>query len=54
MALNIPNLDRISKENPKLGEALLRVQNFTNTNLTPAAGNNVPPPTFVNPTQRPG
>lgn len=44
MPLNLPNLDRIAKENPKLGEALKKVQDYTNINVTPAAGNRIPPP----------
>lgn len=49
MSLTIPNLDDVSKKDPKLGEALRKVQDFTNLNITPAAGNKVPPPGFVNP-----
>lgn len=47
MALQIPNLDRISKENPKLAEALLKVQQYTNTNVTPVNGNKIPPPPIL-------
>jgi hypothetical protein len=55
MALIVPNLDRISKESPKLGEALKKVQDYTNTNVTPVAGNRTPPPgNFVNPGRPPG
>ena len=39
MALTVPNLDRISKENPKLGEALRTIEVFTNINVVPAPGN---------------
>ena len=49
--LNIPNLDRITKANPHLGEALQKMQAYVNANTTPAAGNNQPAPTFINPTQ---
>lgn len=44
MALTIPNLDRVQKADPKLGEALQKIQKYTNTNVTPAPGNRVPPP----------
>ena len=44
MALNIPNLDRIQKENPKLGESLKKIQDYANQNVTPAAGNRTPRP----------
>lgn len=44
MALNLPNLDRITKVDPKLGETLKRVQDYTNENVTPVAGNKVPKP----------
>ena len=46
MALVVPNLDRIQKEYPKLGEALLKLQTYTNQNVTPAAGNRLPTPPF--------
>lgn len=44
MALTIPNVDRLSKDNPKLGEALKKVQDYTNQNVTPAGGNRIAPP----------
>jgi hypothetical protein len=50
MAFTIPNLDRIQKADPKLGEALAKLQNYSNLNVTPAAGNRSPNPPF-NPTQ---
>jgi hypothetical protein len=54
MALIIPSLDKISKLDPKLGEALKKVQDYTNQNVTVAGGNRQVPPNFVNPTERPG
>jgi len=44
VSLIVPNQDRISKENPKLGEALKKIQDYTNLNISPAVGNRVPPP----------
>jgi hypothetical protein len=44
MSLNIPNIDRISKDDPKLGEALAKVQTYTNANVSQTAGNRVAPP----------
>jgi hypothetical protein len=44
MALQIPNLDRISKDNPRLAEALLKIQQYTNSNVSPVAGNKLMPP----------
>ncbi len=53
MALTIPNLTDITKQDVKLGEALKRIQEFTNTNVTPVTGNRIPsPPT--NPSRPPG
>lgn len=52
--LNIPNLDKIIKASPKLGEALQKIHDYINTNTTPAAGNAQASPTFVNPTKAPG
>jgi hypothetical protein len=49
MALTIPNLDRIQKVDPKLGEALKQVQSYANLNIKPAAGNRTPKP-FLDPT----
>ena len=54
MSLVIPNVDRIAKADPRLAEALLKVQQFTNQNVAPTVGNKVSPPNFVTPTQRPG
>lgn len=48
MAITIPSLDRISKENPELAEALKKVQDYTNQNVVPIAGNRQAPP-FTNP-----
>jgi len=44
MALTIPNLDRTQKTDPKLGEALKKIEQYTNNNVTPAPGNRVSPP----------
>lgn len=44
MALTIPNLDRVQKADPKLGEALQKVQKYINQNTTPATGNRKPKP----------
>jgi hypothetical protein len=53
LALQIPNLDRISKDNPKLAEALLKIQQYSNFNVSPVAGNKVAPPP-INSTRIPG
>lgn len=52
--LNIPNLDKIIKESPKLGEALQKIHDYVNANTAPAAGNLQAAPSFVNPTKAPG
>ena len=44
MALTVPNLDRVQKVDPKLGEAVQRIQRYANLNITPAVGNRVPAP----------
>jgi len=44
MAVTIPNLDRIQKIDPKLGEAVQKIQNYVNLNVTPAPGNRTPLP----------
>ena len=52
MALNMPNLAQINKENVKIGEALTAVQANANIGAkkkTPVAINPI-----ANPTQRPG
>lgn len=49
MALTIPNLDRIQKENPKLGEALQKEQTFINNNVAVVPGNRQAAPNFVAP-----
>jgi hypothetical protein len=56
MSLSVPNKAVITRENPKLGEALSSVETFVNANVAVKAGNlKAPPPTNVaNPTQRPG
>ena len=52
--LSVPNLDPITKKDVKTGEALHAIQQYINANTTPAAGNKVTPPTFVNPTRPAG
>ena len=52
--LNIPNLEQVSKKDPKLGEALKKVQTYINANVTPTPGNKQTAPTFVSPTRVPG
>jgi len=54
LAVILPNLDRIAKADPKLGEALKKAQDYLNSNVSLAPGNRVLPPVFVTPTQRPG
>ena len=44
MAVTLPNLDRIQKLDPKLGEALKQVQTYVNENVTPVTGNRTPKP----------
>jgi hypothetical protein len=44
MALTLPNLDRVQKSDPKLGEALQKIQNYANLNIKPAAGNRIAKP----------
>jgi hypothetical protein len=44
LALNLPNLDRVVKVEPKLGELLKRIQDYTNQNVATAPGNKVPKP----------
>jgi hypothetical protein len=54
LAVILPNLDRIAKADPKLGEALKKAQDYLNSNVALVPGNRVQPPAFVNPTRRPG
>jgi hypothetical protein len=55
MAITIPNLDRIQKDWPKLGEAISKLRDYINTNVTPVPGNRKPPPpSTINPTRPPG
>lgn len=49
MSLQIPNLPDITKRDPKLGEALKKVENYVTTNVAQVGGNAVQPPNFVNP-----
>lgn len=44
MAVTLPNLDKVQKADPKLGEALQRIQKYVNLNTTPAGGNRTPRP----------
>jgi hypothetical protein len=48
MALTVPNIAQISKESPKVGEALQKEITYINTNVTPAASNTLPPPGSTN------
>ena len=54
MALNIPNLDKISKTDPKLGEALQSIKTAINQSVTPVPGNRKSVPKIVNPGNPPG
>lgn len=47
MALIVPNLDRLTKESPKMGEALKRIQTYVNLNTTVAPGNRLSPPPII-------
>lgn len=53
MALIIPNKQDIIKRDPKLGDALTKIESYVNLNVAPAVGNKVTPPSFVTP-GRPG
>jgi hypothetical protein len=44
MAISIPNLDKIQKQDPKLGEAFSNIRKYINFNVAPAQGNRTPPP----------
>jgi hypothetical protein len=50
MAVTIPNLDKIQKGDPKLGEAIARIRQYVNLNVTPEPGNRTPAPP-IDPTQ---
>lgn len=52
--LSVPNLDEIIKRDPKLGEAVTKIQTYVNANTSPAAGNKQSAPTFVTPNRPPG
>jgi hypothetical protein len=55
VAFTVPNLDKIQKDDPKLGEALQKIQKTINQNTNQAPGNRQAPPIgIVNPTQIPG
>lgn len=54
MTVTIPNISDIAKRDPKLGEALTKIQAYVRTNVTPVAGNKVAPPSFVTPGQKQG
>ena len=47
MAVTIPNLDKIQKVDPKLGEAISSIRQYVNLNTTQAPGNRTPPPPFT-------
>lgn len=50
MSLIIPNLDRITKDDVKTGEALKKVQDYTNQAVPAATGNAVvAPPASTSP-----
>jgi hypothetical protein len=55
MSLNVPNLDQITHESPRLGETLKTVQTFINNNVAPVKGNRraAPPKSLANPTFKP-
>ena len=58
MALQIPNIVKLTQDSPKLGEAFKAVQDYTNLNVTQAKGNIQPPPHLnglpsINPTKPP-
>lgn len=42
--LNVPNLDRLTREDPHLGEALKKLQDYVTQNVTPVTGNRVAVP----------
>jgi hypothetical protein len=44
LALNVPNQDRIAKANPKLGEALRKLEIYSNQNVPTVPGNRTPRP----------
>ncbi len=44
MAFTIPNLDRVQKADPKLGESLQKIQKYVNQNVAQTPGNRVPKP----------
>lgn len=49
VALTIPNLDRIIKVDPKLGEALTKIQVYENQNVPVVPGNRQKAPGFISP-----
>jgi hypothetical protein len=44
VSLIIPSVAKISKENPKLGEALLKIQQYANQNIAAVPGNRLGKP----------
>lgn len=42
--VNVPNLDRITRESPHLGEAIKKLQDYVTQNVTPVTGNRVAAP----------
>lgn len=49
MAITIPNLPKIQKEHPEIGEAMKTIQTTINQSVVPVPGNRLAPPTFVKP-----
>jgi hypothetical protein len=54
VALTLPNLDKISSQDQKLGEALQAAQSYIRQNVVQVVGNKKIPPTFVTPARRAG
>lgn len=54
MALTLPGLDKITKETPRVGEALTKAQTYINANTPAPKGNRLPAPPFLNIGRPPG